>query len=54
MAEFYEMPAISPTMEMGTLVEWRVKEGEAFDSGTVLAEVGTDKANMEALSLIHI
>jgi len=48
MAEFYEMPAISPTMEMGTLVEWRVKEGESFESGTVLAEVGTDKANMEA------
>ncbi|MCO4743860.1 MAG: 2-oxo acid dehydrogenase subunit E2 [Proteobacteria bacterium] len=48
MAEFYEMPAISPTMEMGTLVEWRVKEGEAFTPQTVLAEVGTDKANMEA------
>ncbi len=48
MAEFYEMPAISPTMEMGTLVEWRVAEGQAFESGTVLAEVGTDKANMEA------
>jgi len=48
MAEFYEMPAISPTMEMGTLVEWRVAEGKAFESGTVLAEVGTDKANMEA------
>ncbi len=48
MAEFYEMPAISPTMEMGTLVEWKVQEGQSFESGTVLAEVGTDKANMEA------
>ncbi|TNE91263.1 MAG: dihydrolipoamide succinyltransferase, partial [Deltaproteobacteria bacterium] len=48
MAEFYEMPAISPTMEMGTLVEWRVKEGESVSPQTVLAEVGTDKANMEA------
>ena len=48
MAEFYEMPAISPTMEMGTLVEWRVGEGESFKPQTVLAEVGTDKANMEA------
>ena len=48
MAEFYEMPAISPTMEVGTLVEWRVAEGQSFESSTVVAEVGTDKANMEA------
>lgn len=48
MAEFYEMPAVSPTMELGTLVEWRVQEGEAFKPQTVMAEVGTDKANMEA------
>ena len=48
MAEFYQMPAISPTMEMGSIVEWRVAEGATFSSGTVLAEVGTDKANMEA------
>lgn len=48
MAQFYEMPAVSPTMELGTLVEWRVKEGESFAPQTVMAEVGTDKANMEA------
>jgi len=48
MAEFYEMPAVSPTMEVGTLVEWRLAEGDAFESGAVVAEVGTDKANMEA------
>lgn len=48
MAEFYEMPAVSPTMELGTLVEWRVKEGDSFEPQTVMAEVGTDKANMEA------
>ena len=48
MAQFYEMPAISPTMEVGTLVAWQLKEGAAFESGTVLAEIGTDKANMEA------
>ena len=48
MAQFYEMPAISPTMEVGTLVAWQLKEGDAFESGTVLAEIGTDKANMEA------
>jgi len=47
-AEFYEMPSISPTMEVGTLVEWRIAEGEAFESSAVVAEVGTDKANMEA------
>jgi pyruvate dehydrogenase E2 component (dihydrolipoamide acetyltransferase) len=48
MAQFYEMPAISPTMEVGTLVEWQLAEGASFESGTVLAEIGTDKANMEA------
>jgi pyruvate dehydrogenase E2 component (dihydrolipoamide acetyltransferase) len=47
-AQFYEMPAVSPTMELGTLVAWKTKEGQAFASGTVLAEVGTDKANMDA------
>lgn len=35
-------------MELGTLVEWRVQEGASFASSTVLAEVGTDKANMDA------
>ncbi|MEQ1564616.1 MAG: dihydrolipoamide acetyltransferase family protein [Myxococcota bacterium] len=48
MAQFYEMPAISPTMELGTLVEWKLAEGQAFKSSAVVAEVGTDKANMEA------
>ena len=48
MAEFYEMPAISPTMEVGTLVEWKIAEGQPFESSAVVAEVGTDKANMEA------
>lgn len=48
MVEFYEMPAISPTMEVGSLVAWKVAEGDPFESGTVLAEIGTDKANMEA------
>jgi pyruvate dehydrogenase E2 component (dihydrolipoamide acetyltransferase) len=48
MAQFYEMPAVSPTMEVGTIVAWRVKEGQKFESQAVIAEVGTDKANMEA------
>jgi pyruvate dehydrogenase E2 component (dihydrolipoamide acetyltransferase) len=47
-ASFFEMPAISPTMEFGTLVAWKVKEGDAFGPGTVIAEVATDKANMDA------
>ena len=48
MASFFEMPAISPTMEFGTLVEWKVKEGDAVEPQTAVAEVATDKANMEA------
>lgn len=48
MAEFYLMPAISPTMELGTLISWRLQEGQDFESSTVLADIGTDKANMEA------
>ncbi|CAN5770254.1 pyruvate dehydrogenase complex E1 component subunit beta [soil metagenome] len=41
------MPALSPTMEEGTLAKWLVKEGDAVTSGTVLAEIETDKATME-------
>lgn len=48
MAEIYRMPAISPTMEVGTIVEWRLKEGASFEAGAVVADVGTDKATMEA------
>lgn len=48
MASFYEMPAISPTMELGILIEWKVKEGDVVTPQTVVAEIGTDKANMEA------
>jgi len=47
-ADFYDMPAISPTMEVGTLVEWRIAEGQPFESSAVVADIGTDKANMEA------
>ncbi|MEM6927826.1 MAG: E3 binding domain-containing protein, partial [Myxococcota bacterium] len=35
-------------MEVGTLVEWKIAEGQSFESSAVVAEVGTDKANMEA------
>ncbi|WP_136442350.1 pyruvate dehydrogenase complex E1 component subunit beta [Pacificoceanicola onchidii] len=41
------MPALSPTMEEGTLAKWLVKEGDMVQSGDVLAEIETDKATME-------
>ncbi|GLQ19385.1 pyruvate dehydrogenase complex dihydrolipoamide acetyltransferase [Algimonas porphyrae] len=41
------MPALSPTMEEGTLATWMVKEGDTVNSGDVLAEIETDKATME-------
>ena len=42
-----KMPALSPTMEQGTLAKWLVKEGDAVASGDILAEIETDKATME-------
>ena len=41
------MPALSPTMEEGTLAKWLVKEGDTVKSGDLLAEIETDKATME-------
>src|SRR6202035_5687358 len=41
------MPALSPTMEKGTLSKWWKKEGEPIKSGDVIAEIETDKATME-------
>ncbi|WP_019953831.1 pyruvate dehydrogenase complex E1 component subunit beta [Yoonia vestfoldensis] len=41
------MPALSPTMEEGTLAKWLVKEGDKVSSGDILAEIETDKATME-------
>lgn len=41
------MPAMSPTMEKGGIVSWRVKEGDAFSAGDVLLEVETDKAQID-------
>ena len=40
------MPALSPTMESGTIAEWNVKEGDAFAAGDSVAEIETDKATM--------
>jgi len=45
------MPALSPTMEEGTLAKWLVKEGDKVSAGDVLAEIETDKATMEVESI---
>jgi len=42
-----KMPALSPTMEEGTLAKWLVKEGDTVKSGDLMAEIETDKATME-------
>ncbi|WP_260482443.1 pyruvate dehydrogenase complex dihydrolipoamide acetyltransferase [Sphingomicrobium flavum] len=47
MATELKMPALSPTMEEGTLAKWLVKEGDEVASGDILAEIETDKATME-------
>ncbi len=47
MAIELKMPALSPTMEEGTLAKWLVKEGDKIESGDILAEIETDKATME-------
>ena len=47
MATELRMPALSPTMEEGTLAKWLVKEGDDVKSGDILAEIETDKATME-------
>ena len=41
------MPALSPTMEEGTLAKWLVSEGDTVSAGDLLAEIETDKATME-------
>ncbi|GAA0279363.1 pyruvate dehydrogenase complex E1 component subunit beta [Alteraurantiacibacter aestuarii] len=51
MAVELKMPALSPTMEEGTLAKWLVKEGDTVSAGDVLAEIETDKATMEFESI---
>ena len=51
MAIDIQMPALSPTMEEGTLTKWLVKEGDTVTSGDILAEIETDKATMEVESI---
>jgi len=45
------MPALSPTMEVGNLAKWHVKEGDSVTSGDIIAEIETDKATMEVESI---
>lgn len=47
MSKKIQMPALSPTMEEGTLAKWLVKEGDTVSAGDLLAEIETDKATME-------
>jgi pyruvate dehydrogenase E2 component (dihydrolipoamide acetyltransferase) len=47
MADRLFMIALSPTMEEGTILKWKVKEGDTFEAGTPLCEVETDKASMD-------
>ncbi|MFM9148256.1 MAG: biotin/lipoyl-containing protein, partial [Verrucomicrobiota bacterium] len=47
MAEIIDMPKLSDTMSVGTLVKWNVKEGQEVAFGAILGEVETDKATME-------
>jgi pyruvate dehydrogenase E2 component (dihydrolipoamide acetyltransferase) len=47
MASYIEMPKLSDTMTEGTLVKWLKQEGDAVESGDILAEIETDKATME-------
>ncbi|WP_237741162.1 biotin/lipoyl-containing protein, partial [Novosphingobium sp. B-7] len=51
MAIELKMPALSPTMEEGTLAKWLVKPGDTVKSGDILAEIETDKATMEFESI---
>ena len=45
------MPALSPTMEEGTLAKWLISEGDTISSGDLIAEIETDKATMEVESI---
>ena len=46
------MPALSPTMEEGTLAKWLISEGDTISSGDLIAEIETDKATMEVESIL--
>lgn len=45
-AKIFDMPAMSPTMESGAIIEWKVKEGEHYNPGDSLLDIETDKATI--------
>ena len=45
------MPALSPTMEEGTLAKWLIKEGDEFKRGSIIAEIDSDKTTVELPAL---
>ena len=49
MAIEIKMPALSPTMEEGTLAKWLKKEGDSVSSGDIIAEIETDKATVDQI-----
>ena len=51
MAINIKMPALSPTMETGTLARWLIKEGDQIKPGDIIAEIETDKATMEVTAI---
>ena len=53
MATELKMPALSPTMEEGTLAKWLVKVGDKVSSGDIMAEIETDKATMEFEAVVE-
>ncbi|MCM8529807.1 MAG: 2-oxo acid dehydrogenase subunit E2 [Lentisphaeraceae bacterium] len=46
-----QLPSLSPTMEVGTIAEWKVKEGDLIEEGTVIASIATDKSTVDYESL---
>lgn len=52
--EVVGLPALSPTMELGTIASWKVKEGSAFAAGDVICQVETDKATVDFESQVSI
>ena len=47
-----QLPSLSPTMELGTLTEWKVKEGDFIEEGTVIASIATDKSTVDYMEEI--
>ena len=46
-----QLPSLSPTMELGTITEWKVKEGDLIEGGRVIASIATDKSTVDYESL---